>query len=50
MKRNHQTNELLTAVRRPRMIVAAAVFAALAARSLPSTPPATHAAQVEEAR
>ena len=45
MQPNHRTNELPTAVRRPRMIVAAAAVAALAAASLALHPPATHAAQ-----
>jgi predicted lipoprotein with Yx(FWY)xxD motif len=47
MKRNHQTNELLTAVRHPRMIVAAAVLATLAAAIFALNPPATHAAQAK---
>jgi predicted lipoprotein with Yx(FWY)xxD motif len=47
MKRNHQTNELLAAVRHPRMIVAAAVFATLAAAIFALHPPATHAAQAK---
>jgi predicted lipoprotein with Yx(FWY)xxD motif len=41
----HRTNELPTAVRRPRMIVAAAAVAALAAASFALQTPATHAAQ-----
>ena len=49
MKRNHQTNELLAAVRHPRMIVAAAVFATLAAAIFALNPPATHAAQAKGA-
>jgi predicted lipoprotein with Yx(FWY)xxD motif len=49
MKRNHQTNELLAAVRHPRMIVAAAVFATLAAAIFALHPPATHAAQAKGA-
>ena len=47
MKPNHQTNELLAAVRHPRMIVAAAVFATLAAAIFALHPPATHAAQAK---
>jgi predicted lipoprotein with Yx(FWY)xxD motif len=42
---NHRTNELLAAVPRSRMIVAAAAVAALAAASFALHPPATHAAQ-----
>jgi predicted lipoprotein with Yx(FWY)xxD motif len=49
MKRNHQTNELVAAVRHPRMIVAAAVFATLAAAIFALHPPATHAAQAKGA-
>jgi predicted lipoprotein with Yx(FWY)xxD motif len=49
MKRNHQTNELLTAVRHPRMIVAAVVLATLAAAIFALNPPATHAAQAKGA-
>jgi predicted lipoprotein with Yx(FWY)xxD motif len=49
MKLNHQTNELLAAVRLPRMIVAAAAFAALVAASFALHPPATHAAQAKGA-
>ena len=49
MKRNHQTNELLAAVRHPRMIVAAAVLATLAAAIFALHPPATHAAQAKGA-
>jgi len=49
MKRNDQTNELLAAVRHPRMIVAAAVFATLAAAIFALHPPATHAAQAKGA-
>ena len=49
MKRNHQTNELLAAVRHPRMIVAAAVFGTLAAAIFALHPPATHAAQAKGA-
>src|SRR6478672_10204913 len=49
MKRNDQTNELLAAVRHPRMIVAAATVAGLAAASFALHPPATHAAQAKGA-
>ena len=49
MKRNHQTNELLATLRHPRMIVAAAVFATLAAAIFALHPPATHAAQTKGA-
>jgi predicted lipoprotein with Yx(FWY)xxD motif len=42
---NHRTNELLAAVPRSRMIVAAAAVAALAAAGLALHPAATHAAQ-----
>jgi predicted lipoprotein with Yx(FWY)xxD motif len=49
MKLNHQTNELHAAARVPRMIVAAAAFAALAAASFALHPPATHAAQAKGA-
>jgi predicted lipoprotein with Yx(FWY)xxD motif len=45
MQLNHRPNAQLAAVRRPRMIVAAAAFAALAATILVLHPPATHAAQ-----
>jgi predicted lipoprotein with Yx(FWY)xxD motif len=45
MELNHRTNEPLAAVRHPRMIVAAAAVAALAAASFALHPPATHAAQ-----
>jgi predicted lipoprotein with Yx(FWY)xxD motif len=45
MQLNHRTNELLAAVPRPRMIVAAAAVAALAAAGLALHPAATHAAQ-----
>jgi predicted lipoprotein with Yx(FWY)xxD motif len=47
MELNHRTNEPLAAVRHPRMIVAAAAVAALAAASFALHPPATHAAQVK---
>ena len=46
MKANH---DLLAAVRRPRMIVAAATVAGLAAASFALHPPATHAAQAKGA-
>jgi predicted lipoprotein with Yx(FWY)xxD motif len=46
MKLNH---ELLAAVRRPRLIVAAAAVAGLAAASFALHPPATHAAQAKGA-
>ena len=49
MQLNHQTNELLAAVRRPRMIVAAAAVAAVAAAGFALHPPATHAAQAKGA-
>jgi predicted lipoprotein with Yx(FWY)xxD motif len=49
MKPNHRTNELLAAVRRPRMIVAAAAVAALAAATFALHPPTTHAAQAKGA-
>jgi predicted lipoprotein with Yx(FWY)xxD motif len=49
MQLNHQTNELLAAVRRPRMIVAAAAVAALAAGGFAFDPPATYAAQAKGA-
>ena len=49
MQLTHRTNELPTAVRRPRMIVAAAAVAAIAAASLALQPPATHAAQSKRA-
>ena len=49
MKPNHRTNELLAVVQHPRMIVAAAVFATLAAASFALHPPATHAAQAKGA-
>jgi predicted lipoprotein with Yx(FWY)xxD motif len=45
MQPNHDTNELPAVVRRPRMILAVAAVAALAAASLALHPPATHAAQ-----
>jgi predicted lipoprotein with Yx(FWY)xxD motif len=45
MQLNHQTSALTTAARRPRMIVAAAAVAALAATIFALHPPATHAAQ-----
>jgi predicted lipoprotein with Yx(FWY)xxD motif len=45
MHPNHRTNELVAAMRRPRMIAAAAVVAALAATIFVLLPPATHAAQ-----
>jgi predicted lipoprotein with Yx(FWY)xxD motif len=46
MKLNH---ELLAAVRRPRLIVAAAAVAGLAAASFALQPPVTHAAQAKGA-
>lgn len=49
MKLDQQTNELLAVVRRPRMIVAAAALAALAAAIFALNPPATHAAQAKGA-
>jgi len=49
MNPNHRTNELLAAVRHPRMIVAAAVVAALAAATFALHPPTTHAAQAKGA-
>jgi predicted lipoprotein with Yx(FWY)xxD motif len=49
MKQNHRTNEPLAAVRHPRLIVAAAAFAALAAAVFALNPPATHAAQAKGA-
>jgi predicted lipoprotein with Yx(FWY)xxD motif len=49
MQLNQQTNELLVAVRRPRMIVAAAAVAALAAAGLALVPPPTYAAQANGA-
>jgi predicted lipoprotein with Yx(FWY)xxD motif len=49
MKLNHRTNELLAAVRGPRMIVAAAAVAALAAASFALHPGVTHAAQTKGA-
>jgi len=49
MKLNHRTNELLAAGRRPRMIVAAAAVAALAAATFALHPPTTHAAQAKGA-
>jgi len=49
VKPNHRTNELLAVVQHPRMIVAAAVFATLAAASFALHPPATHAAQTKGA-
>jgi predicted lipoprotein with Yx(FWY)xxD motif len=49
MKLNHRTNDLVAAVRRPRMIVAAAAVAGLAAASFALHPPATHAAQAKGA-
>jgi predicted lipoprotein with Yx(FWY)xxD motif len=45
MQLNHRTNGLLAAVPRPRMIVAAAAVAALAAAGFALHPAATHAAQ-----
>jgi predicted lipoprotein with Yx(FWY)xxD motif len=48
MQLNHQTNGRLAAAR-PRMILAAAAVAALAAASLALHPPATHAAQAKKA-
>jgi predicted lipoprotein with Yx(FWY)xxD motif len=47
MQMNHGTNELPAAVWRPRMILAVAAVAALAAASLALHPPATHAAQAK---
>ena len=49
MKLNQRTNELLAAGRRPRMIVAAAAVAALAAATFALHPPTTHAAQAKGA-
>ena len=49
MQLNHRTGDLSTAVRRPRMIVAAAAVAALAAASFALHTPATHAAQAKVA-
>jgi len=49
MQLNHRTNEQPAAVRRPRMVVAAAAVAALAAASFALHPPATHAAQAKAA-
>jgi predicted lipoprotein with Yx(FWY)xxD motif len=49
MKLNHRTNELAAAVRHPRMIVAAAAVAALAAAIFALHAPATHAAQAKGA-
>ena len=49
MKPNQRINELLAAVRRPRMIVAAAAVAALAAATFALHPPTTHAAQAKGA-
>ena len=49
MQLNHRTNQMPAAVRRPRMIVAAAAVAALAVASLALHPPATHAAQAKGA-
>jgi predicted lipoprotein with Yx(FWY)xxD motif len=49
MQLNQQTTELLAAVRRPRMIVAAAAVAALAAAGLALDPPATYAARTKGA-
>jgi predicted lipoprotein with Yx(FWY)xxD motif len=45
MQLNHQPNALTAAARRPRMIVAAAALAALAATIFVLHPPAAHAAQ-----
>jgi predicted lipoprotein with Yx(FWY)xxD motif len=45
----NQPNALMAAVRRPRMVVAAAAVAALAAGSFAFHPPATHAAQATRA-
>ena len=45
MQLNHRSNALLAAIPRPRMIVAAAAVAALAAAGLGLHPAATHAAQ-----
>ena len=47
MQPNHGTNELSAAVRRPRMILAVAAVAALAAAILAIHPPVTHAAQAK---
>jgi predicted lipoprotein with Yx(FWY)xxD motif len=47
MHLNHQPNALTAAARRPRMIVAAAAVAALAAASFALHPPVTHAAQAK---
>jgi predicted lipoprotein with Yx(FWY)xxD motif len=49
MQSNHRTNELAAAVWRPRMIVAAAAVAALAAASFALHPSASHAAQAKGA-
>jgi predicted lipoprotein with Yx(FWY)xxD motif len=49
MQLSHQTNDLLAAVRRPRMIVAAAAVAALAAGGFAVHPSATYAAQAKGA-
>jgi predicted lipoprotein with Yx(FWY)xxD motif len=49
MQLNHQPNALTAAVRRPRMIVAVAAVAALAAASFALHPPASHAAQAKRA-
>jgi predicted lipoprotein with Yx(FWY)xxD motif len=49
MRLNHQTSELLAAVPRPRMIIAAAAVAALAAAGFALDPPATYAAQANGA-
>ena len=49
MKQNQRTNGLLAAVRHPRLIVASAAFAALAAAVFALHPPATHAAQAKGA-
>ena len=47
MQPNLGTNELSAAVRRPRMILAVAAVAALAAAILAIGPPVTHAAQAK---
>jgi predicted lipoprotein with Yx(FWY)xxD motif len=46
---NHQANALMAAVRRPRMVVAAAAVVAFAAAIFVLHPPATHAAQAKGA-
>jgi predicted lipoprotein with Yx(FWY)xxD motif len=49
MQLNHQPNVLTAPTRRPRMIIAAAAVAALAATIFMLHPPATHAAQANGA-